>query len=115
MGKLQQSAQRKQRAEAVARRCSVRKVFLKISQNSLENTCARVSFLVKLQASGLFKKWLWHRHFSVNFAKFLETPFLTEYPRWLLLKERRAEIYKYAESYPRPCKKSMMELFCENS
>ena len=111
MGKLQQSAQRKQRAEAVARRCSVRKVFLKISQNSLENTCARVSFLIKLQASGLFKKWLWHRYFSVNFAKFLETPFLTEYPRWLLLKEGRAEIYKYAESYPRPCKKIYDEAF----
>ena len=31
-------------------RCSI-KVFLKISQNSQENTCARVSFLIKLQAS----------------------------------------------------------------
>ena len=27
------------------------KVFLEISQNSQENTCARVSFLIKLQAS----------------------------------------------------------------
>ena len=35
------------------RRCSVKKVFLEISQNSQENTCARVSFLIKLQASGL--------------------------------------------------------------
>ena len=35
------------------RRCSVKKVFLKISQNSKENTCARVSFLLKLQTSGL--------------------------------------------------------------
>ena len=31
--------------EAVVRRCSVNKVFLKISQNSQENTCAKVSFL----------------------------------------------------------------------
>ena len=31
-------------SEAVTRRCSVEKVFLKISQNSQENTCARVSF-----------------------------------------------------------------------
>ena len=30
--------------------CSVRKVFLEILQNSQENTCARVSFLIKLQA-----------------------------------------------------------------
>ena len=28
-------------------------VFLEISQNSQENTCARVFFLIKLQASGL--------------------------------------------------------------
>ena len=37
-------------AEGVARRCSVKKVLLKISQNSQENTCARVSFLINLQA-----------------------------------------------------------------
>ena len=37
--------------EAVAQRCSVKEVFLKISQNSQENTCARVYFLIKLQAS----------------------------------------------------------------
>ena len=40
-------------SEAVAQRCSVKKVLLEISQNSQENTCARVSFLIKLQASGL--------------------------------------------------------------
>ena len=39
--------------EAVFQRCSVKKVFLEISQNSQENTCARVSFLIKLQVSGL--------------------------------------------------------------
>ena len=37
-------------AEAVSRRCYVKKVFLKIPQNSQENTLARVSFLMKLQA-----------------------------------------------------------------
>ena len=36
--------------EAVVRRYSVKKVFLEISQNSQENTCARGSFLIKLQA-----------------------------------------------------------------
>ena len=35
----------KTKAEAVVQRCSVKKVFLKISQNSQENTCADVSFL----------------------------------------------------------------------
>ena len=33
--------------EAVTRKCSVKKVFLEILQNSQENTCTRVSFLVK--------------------------------------------------------------------
>ena len=40
-------------SEAVVQTCSVKKVFLEISQNAQENTCARVSFLVKLQPSGL--------------------------------------------------------------
>ena len=36
--------------EAVVRRCSVKELFLEISQNSQENNCARDSFLIKLQA-----------------------------------------------------------------
>ena len=40
-------------AEAVVQRCFLKKLFLEISQNSHENTCARVSFLIKLQASWL--------------------------------------------------------------
>ena len=39
--------------EAVTQRCSVKNVFLEISQNSQENTCARTSFLIKWQALGL--------------------------------------------------------------
>ena len=38
-------------SEAVTRRCFVEKLLLEILQNSQENTCARVSFLIKLQAS----------------------------------------------------------------
>ena len=34
----------------VAQTCSVKKVFFEISQNPQENTCASVSFLIKLQA-----------------------------------------------------------------
>ena len=37
-------------SEAVTQRCSVKKLFPEISQNSQENTCARVSLLLKLQA-----------------------------------------------------------------
>ena len=42
-------------------------MFLEISQNSQENTCARVCFL---------KKRHWHRCFPVNFATFLRKSFL---------------------------------------
>ena len=45
-----------QNTEAVVRRCSVKKTFLEISQNSHESTCARASFSIKLQASVLFHK-----------------------------------------------------------
>ena len=39
--------------EAVARPCTVKKVFLEILQNSQENTCVRASFLITLQTLGL--------------------------------------------------------------
>ena len=51
--------------EAVVQRCSVKTVFLKIWENSQENTCVRVSFLIKLEAS-----------VPVNIVKFLRTPIL---------------------------------------
>ena len=49
------------------RRCFVKKVFLKISQNSQEKTCATISF------------------FPVNFAIFKNT-FFVEHLWWLLLR-----------------------------
>ena len=52
-----------------------KKVFFEISQNSHENTCARVSFLIKLQRRTLLKKRLWHMCFPANFAIFLGTFF----------------------------------------
>ena len=42
-------------SEAAVRRCSVKMVFWKISQNSQENTCPRLPFLIKLQTWGLQK------------------------------------------------------------
>ena len=64
----------------VVQRCSVEKLFWEISQNPQENTCVRVSFLIRLQALGfrpatLLKKRLWYRCFPVNVAKFLRTAF----------------------------------------
>ena len=65
----------KELSEAVALICSVKEVFLQTSQNSQENTCAKVSFLIKLRAKLYFYK-IWHRYFLANFAKFVRTPFL---------------------------------------
>ena len=42
-----------QYSEAVTRGVLWKNVFLEISQNSQENTCARVSFLIELQVSGM--------------------------------------------------------------
>ena len=50
------------------------KNFAKFSGKHLQG-----SFSIKLQASGLLKKRLWHRCFSWNFTKFLRIPFLQEY------------------------------------
>ena len=38
-----------------------------------------------LRPATLFKKRLWHRHFPVDFGKFLRTPIFTEHLQWLLL------------------------------
>ena len=65
-------------AEAAVRRCSIKIVFLKISQNSQENICTRVSFLIRLLAvCNFIKERDWHRCFPVNFAKnFKNTSFV---------------------------------------
>ena len=52
---------------------------------SQENTCARVSFLINLQADFIKKQTLTQVFFPLNLVKFLRTPFITEYFRWLLL------------------------------
>ena len=53
-----------------------KKVFLKISQNSQESACARISFIIK--ACNPFKKENLAQLFPVNFAKFLTTHFLQD-------------------------------------
>ena len=52
----------------------MKKVFLKISQNLQENTCARFSFLIRLQDRTRF-----------SFLIRLRKPFLIEHLWWLLL------------------------------
>ena len=67
----------KLKAEAVIWRCSVKKVFFKISLHSQQNTCARVSFLLKQSLK---------KAFSYEFCEQLSTNiFFTESIWWLLL------------------------------
>ena len=62
-------------------RCSIKKVFLKISQNLQENTCARVSFLIKLQASvcHFIKKETLALLFSCEFFEISKNTFFREH------------------------------------
>ena len=63
--------------EAAARRCSVKKVFLKISQISREKTCARVSFLVAdPRPATLLKKETLAQVFSCQFCEIFKSTFL---------------------------------------
>ena len=59
-------------SEAVIRSCSVEKVFLKILQNSQENTCARIS---------LMQAWpeILAEVFSCQFCKISKSNFFTEH------------------------------------
>ena len=72
-------------SEAVAR-CSVKKVFLEISQNSQENTCARASFLIKFKVAGLIIKEALVQVLSCEFCEISKNTFSYRTNlRWLLL------------------------------
>ena len=62
--------------EAATRGILCKKMFLEFSQNSQENTCIRVSFLVKFAT--LLKKRLWHR-FPCESCEIYKNIFLTEH------------------------------------
>ena len=64
-------------------RCSIKKLFLKISQSSQENTCARVSFLINLQAEAcnFIKKEILAQVLSCEFCKISKNTFFTEHLR----------------------------------
>ena len=66
---------------AFVQRCSAKKVFLEISQNSQGNTCARVSFLIKLQETWkLIKKETLVQVFSCEFCEISKNTFLHRTP-----------------------------------
>ena len=63
--------------EAVARRCFLKREFLEVLQNSLENTRARVSFLIKLKADAcnFIKKEALTQVFYCRFFKMSKNTF----------------------------------------
>ena len=61
--------------EAVVQRCSVKKVFLEISQNSQRTTCVRVSFSIKLQAWNFIRKETLAQVFSCEFCEISKNTF----------------------------------------
>ena len=71
------SAKSDQHIEPATRGVLWKKVFSEISQNSQKNTCARISFLIKLKASDKKAQWLelcywknliflWKLHFQLS-------------------------------------------------
>ena len=72
------------RSEAATRGVLWKNVFLEISQNLQESTCARVSFLIKLQvlqakACNFVKKETLVQVFSCEFCKISNNTFFTEH------------------------------------
>ena len=65
-------------------------MFLEILPNSQENTCTRVSFLIKLQASAwtFIKKEAQAQVFSFEFCEISENTFFTEHP-WATASEEK--------------------------
>ena len=68
--------------DAVSCRCSAKKVLLEISQNSQENNCTRVTFLIKLHASSLqlYLKKTVAQVFSYEFCKIIKNNFSCRTP-----------------------------------
>ena len=68
--------------QAIAQKCSVRKVVLGNFAKAQENTCARASFLIKLQASpcNFIKKETLAQVFSFEFCKISKKTFVIEHP-----------------------------------
>ena len=79
-------------SEAVAQRCSIKKVFLKNFSKLTRKHLRRSLFLNKiagLRLLILLKKRLWHKCFPVNFVKYLRIPIFIEHLWWLLLQNNK--------------------------
>ena len=95
-----------------------KKVFLEISLISQENTCARVSFLIKLQTSSLqlIKKETPAQVFSHEFSEVSKNTFFTENLWRTAVKNTRLHLFSkllYTEADQQPCQTSKMKVFAK--
>ena len=84
------------------RRCSVKNGVLRnLEKFRGKHLCQRLFFnkVAGLRLATLLKKWLWHRCFPMNFAKFLRTPFLQNACGQMLL---YINIYNYYNTFTSP-------------
>ena len=83
--------------EAVVQRCSVKKVFLEISQNSQENTSARVSFLNKVAGTtcNFIKKETLAQVFSCKFCEISKNTFFYRAPLVAAFRATLANVFLY--------------------
>ena len=75
------------------------KKFLKSFKKVNRNALMPISILIKLQTCNfqLCQKKLWHRRLFVNFANFLRTAFLQNFPGWLFLSSDELFMKKFKE------------------
>ena len=101
--------------EAATRGVLEEKVFLESSQNSQENTCPRVSFLIKLQAvCNFIKKETLTKVFSCKFCEISKNTFFTVQV-WAtasntLYKSSMVQIFKQSDHSGTLCNKGLMPL-----
>ena len=86
--------------ETVTQRCSIKKVFLEISENSQENIFVIVSFLIKKETLA--------QVFSCEFFEISKNTFSFRIPPVTASEKKRLEVYSEPSQLP------MMESFCEN-
>ena len=92
-------------------RCSVKKIFLEISQNSQESTCGSLFFnkVAGLRPATLLKKRLWHKCFPVCFTTFLRT-LLSQNTSWRLLLRAKLKKFVVQDLISRIRKKSYLQV-----
>ena len=73
--------------EADIQRCSIKKAFLQISQNTQKKTCVRLrpAILLKKRESDMF---------SCGFCEMFQSKFFIEHLRWLLLPISALHLYR---------------------